>query len=41
MLSITPQDALIDVPRRIAVTGLAPGEAVDIDAHTVRGPGID
>lgn len=40
MLSITPQDALIDVPRRIAVTGLAPGETVDIEARTVRGPGI-
>ena len=27
-------------PRRIAGTGLAPGEAVDIDAHTVRGPAV-
>ena len=40
MLSITPQDALIDVPRRIAVNGLAPGEQVEIASCTVRGAGV-
>lgn len=38
MLSVTPEDALIDVPRRIAVTALAPGEEVVLHARTVRGP---
>ena len=38
-LWITPQDALIDVPRRIAVTGLRPGEVVTLRTRTVRGPG--
>ena len=28
MLSVTPEEALIDVLRRIAVTGLSPGEEV-------------
>lgn len=40
MLSITPEDALIDVPRRIAVSGLAPGEEVTLATRTVRGPGV-
>jgi uncharacterized peroxidase-related enzyme len=40
MLEITPADALIDVPRRIAVAGLAPGATVTIESCTVRGPGI-
>jgi len=40
VLSITPDDALIDVPRRIAVTGLAPGEEVSLSTRTVRGPGV-
>jgi fermentation-respiration switch protein FrsA (DUF1100 family) len=39
-LSVTPQDALIDVPRRITVTGLAAGEAVTLETRTMRGPGI-
>lgn len=40
MLTITPADALIDVPRRIVVTGLDPGEEVGIDSSTLRGPGV-
>ena len=40
MLSVTPADALIDVPRRIAAAGLAPGEAVTLEARTLRGPAI-
>lgn len=40
MLHVTPADALIDVPRRIAADGLAPGERVRIESRTVRGPGI-
>jgi len=40
MLSITPADALIDVPRRIVVTALAPGEAVTLSSRTQRGPGV-
>src|SRR5438105_12633880 len=40
MLSVTPQDALIDVPRRIAVTALSPGEEVVLHTRTVRGPGV-
>ena len=40
MLSITPEDALIDVPRRIAVTALSPGEEVVLDTRTVRGPDV-
>lgn len=40
MLSITPQDALIDVPRRIAVEGLAPGEQIEIASITLRGAGV-
>ena len=39
-LSITPEDALIDVPRRIAVDGLAPGEQVEIASCTLRGAGV-
>ncbi len=39
-LWIVPHDALIDVPRRIAVTGLRPGEHVTLRTRTVRGPGI-
>ena len=39
-LWITPQDALIDVPRRIAVTGLRPGEVVTLRTRTSRGPGV-
>jgi len=40
MLSITPEDALIDLPRRIAVDGLAPGERIEIASCTLRGPGV-
>ncbi len=40
MLSVTPEDALIDVPRRIAVTALSPGEEVVLHTRTVRGPGV-
>ncbi|MDP9902694.1 acyl-CoA thioesterase/bile acid-CoA:amino acid N-acyltransferase family protein [Variovorax ginsengisoli] len=40
MLSITPADALIDVPRRIAVDGLAPGEEIEVVSCTLRGPGV-
>ncbi|MFT3720362.1 acyl-CoA thioesterase/bile acid-CoA:amino acid N-acyltransferase family protein [Pseudorhodoferax sp.] len=40
MLHATPADALIDVPRRIAAEGLAPGEEVLLASRTVRGPGI-
>ncbi|QQX85874.1 acyl-CoA thioesterase/BAAT N-terminal domain-containing protein [Cupriavidus necator] len=36
-LDITPADALIDVPRRIAITGLRPGETVAVSTRTVRG----
>lgn len=39
-LDITPDDALIDVPRRIAVSGLRAGEIVTLRSRTVRGPGI-
>ena len=39
-LGITPEDALIDVPRRIALQGLAPGEEVTLESRTVRGPGV-
>ncbi|MDM0072178.1 acyl-CoA thioesterase/bile acid-CoA:amino acid N-acyltransferase family protein [Variovorax sp. J31P207] len=39
-LSITPEDALIDVPRRIALDGLAPGEQVEIASRTLRGAGV-
>ena len=40
MLSVTPEDALIDVPRRIAVTALAPGEEVVLHTRTARGPAV-
>jgi len=39
-LSITPEDALIDVPRRIALDGLAPGEQVEVASCTLRGAGV-
>ncbi|MDN8615972.1 acyl-CoA thioesterase/bile acid-CoA:amino acid N-acyltransferase family protein [Variovorax ginsengisoli] len=39
-LSITPGDALIDVPRRIALDGLAPGEQVEVASCTLRGAGV-
>jgi hypothetical protein len=39
-LIVTPADALIDVPRRIAAQGLQPGELITLHSHTVRGPGV-
>ncbi|MDM0084272.1 acyl-CoA thioesterase/bile acid-CoA:amino acid N-acyltransferase family protein [Variovorax sp. J31P179] len=39
-LSITPEAALIDVPRRIALDGLAPGEQVEVASCTLRGAGV-
>ncbi|AXV76721.1 MULTISPECIES: acyl-CoA thioesterase/BAAT N-terminal domain-containing protein [Ralstonia solanacearum species complex] len=39
-LSVAPTDDLIDVPRRIVVTGLAPGAQVGIVAQTRRGNGV-
>lgn len=39
-LTVTPADALIDVPRRIAVTGLAPDTLVTLSAQTRRAGGI-
>ena len=40
MLTVTPEDALIDMPRRIAVTALSPGEEVVLRTRTVRGPDV-
>lgn len=40
MLEITPADALIDVPRRILVSQLAPGEEIDVHSRTRRGPDV-
>lgn len=39
-LTVTPADALIDVPRRIAAGGLAPGEEVIVATETRRGRGL-
>ncbi|QUP53529.1 acyltransferase [Ralstonia syzygii] len=39
-LSVAPTDDLIDVPRRIVVTGLVPGAQVGIVAQTRRGNGV-
>ncbi|MDY7578963.1 acyl-CoA thioesterase/bile acid-CoA:amino acid N-acyltransferase family protein [Herbaspirillum sp. RTI4] len=36
-VSVTPVDALIDVPRRILVTGAVPGERVELASETLRG----
>jgi len=38
-LAVTPADALIDVPRRIVVEGLAAGETVELATRTLRGRG--
>lgn len=35
-VSVTPADDLIDVPRRIVVTGAAPGELVQVSSSTLR-----
>lgn len=40
ILSITPIDGLIDEPRRIAVSGLAPDELVAVSARTLRSRGV-
>jgi dienelactone hydrolase len=40
MLSLTPADDLIDVPRRIAVSGARPGERIRLTATTVRAGGV-
>ena len=37
LLTITPADGLIDVPRRITVSGLCPGEIATIATRTLRG----
>ncbi|MDO3605215.1 acyl-CoA thioesterase/BAAT N-terminal domain-containing protein, partial [Ralstonia pseudosolanacearum] len=39
-LSVAPADDLIDVPRRIVVTGLVPGAQVDLAARTLRGHAV-
>lgn len=38
-LTIEPADGLVDEPRRITVTGLAPDQLVAISARTIRGGG--
>ena len=40
-LTITPQTALIDVPRSITLRGLAPGQSVTLQTRTVRGPQVE
>lgn len=40
VLSVTPVDGLIDEPRRITVSGLAPDELVTISARTLRSGGV-
>lgn len=40
VLTITPADALIDVPRRIAVSGLAPDSLVTLSTRTRRAGGV-
>ena len=40
MLTATPADALIDVPRRIEVRGAAPGAHVTLTARTARAGGV-
>ncbi|MEO7152454.1 MAG: acyl-CoA thioester hydrolase/BAAT C-terminal domain-containing protein [Burkholderiaceae bacterium] len=40
MLDITPADALIDVPRRVVVSRLAPGEEISLHTRTQRGPDV-
>ncbi|MBV8617400.1 MAG: acyl-CoA thioesterase/BAAT N-terminal domain-containing protein [Curvibacter sp.] len=39
-IEVSPADALIDVPRRIQVQGLAPGEVVCLQSRTLRGPSV-
>ncbi len=39
-LSVTPSDALVDVPRQIVITGLQPDELVTITATTQRAGGV-
>lgn len=40
LLQVSPADALVDVPRRIAASGLAPRERVTLSACTPRGKGV-
>jgi fermentation-respiration switch protein FrsA (DUF1100 family) len=40
VLSVTPEDALIDVARRISVSALSPGEEVVLRTRTVRGTDV-
>lgn len=40
-LEISPQTALIDVPRRILVRGLVPGQHVTLRTRTLRGPQVE
>ncbi|WP_159911923.1 acyl-CoA thioester hydrolase/BAAT C-terminal domain-containing protein [Pantoea sp. 18069] len=40
-LEITPQTALIDVPRSITLRGLTPGQQVTLRTRTVRGPQVE
>ncbi|HEX2012557.1 MAG TPA: acyl-CoA thioester hydrolase/BAAT C-terminal domain-containing protein [Roseateles sp.] len=37
---MTPADALIDVPRRIALSGLDPAEEITLSSRTRRGPAV-
>ncbi|MEO9150447.1 MAG: acyl-CoA thioesterase/BAAT N-terminal domain-containing protein, partial [Burkholderiaceae bacterium] len=39
-LTVSPSNALIDVPRRILVSGLAAGVRVLLRSRTVRGPSV-
>lgn len=40
ILTATPADALIDVPRHLVVRGAAPGARVTLSAHTARAGGV-
>jgi fermentation-respiration switch protein FrsA (DUF1100 family) len=40
-LSVTPEDGLLDEPRRIVVEGLAPSQSIVLSARTLRGDGIE
>ncbi|ALS60637.1 acyl-CoA thioesterase/bile acid-CoA:amino acid N-acyltransferase family protein [Pandoraea norimbergensis] len=40
ILTATPADALIDVPRHLVVRGAAPGARVTLTAHTARAGGV-
>lgn len=40
ILSVSPADDLVDVPRRIKLSGALPGETVEIASRTVRAGGV-